>query len=123
MQDLGEEEDDLERMFEDEELDEELFAHQGNPCNGLRRQGNIGDTQVFGSAPIMAPQGKFQLWNSDVLVSKQSSMKNCASESLQRSQSQNQAGPITTQPVAPKIEIKALPAPPLIKVNFNNSLP
>ena len=70
MQDLGEEEDDLERMFEDEELDEELFAHEGNPCNGLRRQGNIGETQVFGSAPIMAPQGKFQLWNSDVLVSK-----------------------------------------------------
>ena len=72
MQDLGEEEDDLERMFEDEdeELDEQLFAHEGNPCNGLRRQTNIGDTQVFGSAPIMAPQGKFQLWNSDVLVSK-----------------------------------------------------
>ena len=82
MRDLEEDEDDLERMLEGEELDEDLFAPVENPCNGLRRQENIGNAQVFGSEPQMVNQGKFQLWSSDVLMDKQSSMKNCASESL-----------------------------------------
>ena len=129
MQDRGDEEVDLERMSDGYESDESPLPPVDNPCNGLKRQENIGNAQVFQSKPKTGNQGKFQLWSSDALASKPQLMKNCAPESLQRSLSQNTAGLITSQSVAPSIEIKPTLDPRLnanpipIKVNFNNSLP
>lgn len=96
MQDRGDDEDDLERMLDGDQSGEDPFPLGDFPCNGLKRQENIGNAQVFGSEPQMGNQGKFQLWSSDALTNKPPSMKNCAAESLQRSQSQNTAGLMTS---------------------------
>ena len=49
MQDRGDEEVDLERMSDGYESDESPLPPVDNPCNGLKRQENIGNAQVFES--------------------------------------------------------------------------
>ena len=51
MQDRGDEEVDLERMSDGYESDESPLPPVDNPCNGLKRQENIGNAQVFQSKP------------------------------------------------------------------------